>query len=305
MLEKEERNAEDELIPLMQLAGGKRTFTVAITLSEPLPGVAHHPSTPLNPMPKQPQDQGKQSEDKVINERAKVEAQERIRDYYKNGAKQHHQIAALKGWVEWKIGSHYLYYAEKEVDVKSVKLVPSLQHYWYVVVLQFLIVRFIGVVFLEVRTASLIIPPEFFDRGCAIRYDVALNAKSKRSPVGDKSLPVGTFLGGGNGPDGKSIYVFVADEQRELHHIPIYQMYPLTTGQTVHLKKQSELSELVDLATKSQNPMRKPSLYSQNPGADRDEPSHLHTCEVNRNEFANLVEKVADILCFLTRRLPS
>lgn len=61
---------------------------------------------------------------------AKTLTREQLEGYYKHGAKQHVQIAAYKRWVPWKIGQHYLYYAEAGVDVKLIKTIPEKRHYW-------------------------------------------------------------------------------------------------------------------------------------------------------------------------------
>jgi hypothetical protein len=66
------------------------------------------------------------------HQQAATVTKQQLEEYYRNGARQHVQIAAYKHWVSWKIGQHYLYYAEPGVDAKVQKTIPEKRHYWYV-----------------------------------------------------------------------------------------------------------------------------------------------------------------------------
>jgi hypothetical protein len=97
-------------------------------------------------------------------------------------------------------------------------------------------------------------------------------------------LPRGTFLGGGSGPDGKAIYAFVADDKREIHHIPVFQMYPLFPGQTVHLQPKEVIEDLVAMAMNFVNPRTEIGKQSAGEAA------------VTRTEYSDLLHQVCTFL---------
>jgi hypothetical protein len=81
---------------------------------------------------------------------------------------------------------------------------------------------------------------EFFDRGCAVKFDPVACVKSKRR-ANLPNFPSATFLGGGYASDGKSILVHLLDETSAIRSVPIWRMYSLQAGVTIHKKSAKEL----------------------------------------------------------------
>lgn len=102
--------------------------------------------------------------------------------------------------------------------------------------------RFVAVVMLAQKKDPI---NEFFDRGCAIRFNKNLRKKSDRDSKVE--LPEGTFLGGGTASDNKTNIAWIVDDDNEVFDLPLWAIFSLERGKTLHKKTKDYLAPFISL----------------------------------------------------------
>jgi hypothetical protein len=91
-----------------------------------------------------------------------------------------------------------------------------------------------------------------------VKFDLSVKNLSKRrsAATGWNDLPDATFLGGGYGTDGKTAHAWLLDYENVLRSVPLYQIYPVKSGETIRRRAKAAVEEYVGLAMNNSNPAR-------------------------------------------------